>query len=146
MLDRLAVSMIPRSMLLLGDKDAAHIFTGVSCLGQTGPGGWAVVVRAGEAVRELSGREVQTSANRLHLLAAAKGLEAVPEGRRVHLYTPSDYAAQGAQHWVKTWAAQGWRTKGGQPVKHREIWQAIAAASQARHVEWHCLKGEVRPA
>ncbi len=144
--DRLAVSMIPRSTLPLDDQDAAHVFTGVSCLGQTGPGGWAVVVRAGEAVQELSGREVQTSANRLHLLAAAKGLEAVPAGSRVHLYTPSDYAAQGAQQWVKTWAAQGWRTKDGQPVKHREIWQALVAAGEAHHVEWHCLKGEVRPA
>ena len=144
--DRLAVSMIPRSTLPLDDKEAAHVFTGVSCLGQTGPGGWAVVIRAGEAAQVLSGRETQTSANRLHLLAAAKGLEAVPEGSRVHLYTPSDYAAQGAQQWVKTWAAQGWRTKDGQPVKHREIWQALVAAGQAHHIEWHCLKGEVRPA
>jgi ribonuclease HI len=31
-------------------------------------------------------------------------------------------------------------------VKHREIWQALVAAGQAHHIEWHCLKGEVRPA
>ena len=143
--DYLAVSMIPRASLPLDEKDAAHIFTGVSCLGQKGPGGWAVMIRAGGTVQELTGNETQTSANRLHLLAAAKGLEAAPPDLPVHLYTPSDYAAQGAQQWVRTWAAKGWRTKEGQPVKHRELWQAILDAGQARPVHWHSLKDGLRP-
>jgi ribonuclease HI len=143
--DQLAVNMIPRSQLPLDDVDAAHLFTGVSCLGQTGPGGWAVVVRAHDAILELSGHEPDTSANRLHLIAIAKGLESVPAGDRVHVYTSSDYATQGASQWVKTWAAQGWRTKEGQPVKHRDLWQAIDGAAGARQVNWHSLKGEMRP-
>jgi ribonuclease HI len=152
--DQLAVSMIPRSSLPLDDQTAVHVFTGVSCLGQTGPGAWAVVIHSvtaasgpfGAGVVELSRRENETSANRLHLLAIAKGLELVPTGANVHVYTPSDYAAQGARQWARTWAAQGWRTKGGQAVKHKEVWQAIQAAAQARTVHWHCLKDEVRPA
>ena len=152
--DRLAVSMIPRSHLPLDDREALHIFTGVSCLGPAGPGAWAVVLRTGEGVeapladddRVWSGREAKTSANRLHLLAIAEGLAAVPAGATVHVYTPSDYAAQGAAHWVKAWAAQGWRTKDGKDVKHKEIWQAIQAAAQARRVHWHCLKDAQRPA
>jgi len=64
----------------------------------------------------------------------------------VHVYTPSDYAAQGATQWVKNWIAQGWRTKDGQPVKHREVWQAIVTASGSREVRWHCLKEDIRPA
>ncbi|MBI4769248.1 MAG: ribonuclease HI [Chloroflexi bacterium] len=144
--DRLAVGMIPRLALPLDDREATHIFTGVSCLGASGPGGWAAVARTGDAVREITGREERTSANRLHLLAIATGLETVPESVRVHLYTPSDYAAQGAQQWLKVWAKHGWRTKDGQPVKHGEVWQAILAASEKRPVNWHCLKGEARPA
>ncbi len=143
--DQLAASMIPRSTLPLDDAQAIHIFTGVSCLGQTGPGSWAVVLRGGDMTQELSGYEAQTSANRLHLLAAQKGLEAAPPDRSIHLYTPSDYAAQGATQWVKNWIAHGWRTKDGQPVKHREVWQAIVRASQGRDVKWHALKDEVRP-
>jgi ribonuclease HI len=80
------------------------------------------------------------------LLAAQKGLEAVPQGSSIHLYTPSDYAAQGATQWVKNWVAQGWLTKDGQPVKHRAVWQAIVTTSQGRQVRWHSLKDEVRPA
>jgi ribonuclease HI len=143
--DQLAVSMIPRSALPLDDAQAAHVFTGVSCLGQTGPGGWAAIVCAADATQEVSGYEERTSANRLHLLAAQKGLEAAPPRSIIHVYTPSDYVAQGATHWVKNWITQGWRTKDGQPVKHREIWQAIVAASRGRDVKWHSLKAEARP-
>jgi ribonuclease HI len=142
--DRLAVSMIPRSALPLDDAQATHIFTGVSCSGTTG--GWAVIIEHGDVTQELSGHEDGTSANRLHLLAAQKGLEVAPAGSIVHVYTPSDYAAQGATQWVQNWAAQGWRTKEGQPVKHREVWQAIVKASQDRQVKWHSLKDEARPA
>jgi ribonuclease HI len=144
--DQLAVSMIPRSALPLDDAQAAHVFTGVSCLGQTGPGGWAAIVRAGDVTHEVSGREDHTSANRLHLLAAQQGLAAAPQASIVHVYTPSDYVAQGATHWVKNWIAQGWRTKDGQPVKHREVWQAMVAASRDRDVKWHSLKEDIRPA
>jgi ribonuclease HI len=142
--DRLAVSMIPRSALPLDDAQAIHIFTGVSCSGSTG--GWAAIIKHGDAAQVFSGHEAETSANRLHLLAAQKGLEAAPAGSIVHVYTPSDYAAQGAVQWVKNWAAQGWRTKEGQPVKHREVWQGIVNASRGRQVKWHSLKDEARPA
>ncbi len=143
--DQLAVGQIPRSALPLTDAQAAHVFTGVSCRGQIGPGGWAVIIEVDNVARELSGREATTSANRLHLIAAQQGLLAAPTDRVVHLYTPSDYVAQGAQQWVRGWAARGWRTKDDQPVKHRELWQAIVVASQTRQVQWHCLKDEARP-
>ena len=142
--DRLAVSMIPRSALPLDDAPAIHIFTGVSCRGSTGS--WAAIIRHGDATQAISGHEDETSANRLHLLAAQKGLEAAPARSIIHLYTPSDYAAQGATQWVKNWATQGWLTKEGQPVKHREVWQAIVNASTGRQVKWHSLKDEGRPA
>jgi ribonuclease HI len=96
--------------------------------------------------QEVSGREDRTSANRLHLMAAQKGLEAAPPATIVHVYTPSDYVAQGAMHWIKNWIAQGWHTKDGQPVKHREVWQAIVTASREREVKWHSLKENIRPA
>ncbi|HJW84779.1 MAG TPA: RNase H family protein, partial [Anaerolineae bacterium] len=143
--DRLAVSMIPRLALPVDDPGATHIFTGVSCLGATGPGGWAALVRDGDTVRELTGHEATTSANRLHLLSVIEGLRAAPQGKRAHVYTPSDYVTQGAQQWVKTWSTQGWRTQEGHPVKHRDAWQAIVTLAQSWQVEWHCLKGEARP-
>jgi len=140
--DRLAVAMISRPDLPMADPDATHVFVGASCLGATGPGGWAAVVRNGQEMRELAGREENTSANRLHLLAVVQGLAALPAGVTAHVYTPSDYVAQGADRWARTWARNGWRTKGGPPVKHSDLWQAILLAQEQAHIAWHCFKGQ----
>jgi ribonuclease HI len=75
-----------------------------------------------------------------------RGLETAPPGRPAHVYTPSDYAAQGAEKWARNWAVHGWRTKDGQPVKHHDLWQAVLAQAAARPVRWHCLKGAAHPA
>lgn len=143
--DRLAVSMIPRSTLPLEDAEATHIFTGVSCLGAHGPGGWAVVLRMGTATQTLCGQEQETSANRLHLLSALKGLEAAPPEHLIHIYTPSDYVAHGITQWARRWAAQRWKTKDGQPVKHADLWRTLVAQSGVREVQWHCLKDILHP-
>jgi ribonuclease HI len=143
--DRLAVSMIPRSTLPLDDPDATHLFTGVSCLGTDGPGGWAVIVRSGEATQSLSGYEAHTSANRLQLLAAAEGLKASPAEALIHLYTPSDYVVNGAQFSLLIWATHHWRKKHGEPVRNKDLWEMILAALQTRRVIWHSLKSEARP-
>jgi ribonuclease HI len=140
--DRLAVSMIARPGLPTDDAHAAHVFAGASCRGASGPGGWAAVLRQGQDVTQLAGREQTTSANRMHLLAILRGLEALPDGAAAHVYTPSDYAAQGAISWVRAWARSGWRTKAGQPVKHADLWQAILREQQRLHVRWHVLKDE----
>jgi len=140
--DRLSVRAIPRPNLPITDQTATHIYVGVSGLGAIGMGGWAAVVRDGHGTRELTGREEQTSANRLHLLAVVRGLAALPAGAAAHVYTPSDYVAQGAEKWIRAWARNGWQKKDGQPVKHADLWQAILQAQERHRIEWHCLKDE----
>jgi ribonuclease HI len=149
--DRLAVGLIPRAELPSADDGAVHVFTGVSCLGPTGPGAWAVVVRAGGDARERAGYEAATSANRLQVMALVRGLEAASEFGEAsarplaHVYTASDYAAQGAERWARAWAASGWRTKDGAPVKHKELWQALLDQAREWSVRWHRLKDGARP-
>jgi len=144
--DRLAVAAIRRPDVPLGDPAAAHAFTAVSCLGPQGPGAWAVVVREGtEAPRVLTGREERTSANRLHLLAAARALAAARPGRALHVYTTSDYVARGAGLWASRWAARGFRTQEGAAVKHEDLWRELLAGSARGVVAWHALKDGLHP-
>src|SRR5512138_2556463 len=60
--DRLAVRMITRVALPLDDAQATHIFTGISCSGTTG--GWAAIIKQGDARQEISSLAENTSANR----------------------------------------------------------------------------------
>ncbi len=137
--DRLAVGAIPRTAAAVVAADATTIHTGASCLG-SGPGGWAAVLRSGDEVWEVSGREERCSANALHLIAIERALSLVPTGTPTHVVTPSDYAAQGGERWASAWASAGWRTREGAEVKNRELWESILAQSRDLKVTWHSLK------
>ena len=145
--DSLARKAIPRADFPLPDATAVHVFTGASCSGPRGPGGWAAVLRQGDEVSTLSGRESKTTANRLQLLAAARALSATHghRRRRIHMYTPSDYVQRGATQWMPAWQQRSWKTRTDQPVKNRDLWHEIAAACAESKVRWHLAKSGARP-
>ncbi|MBI4771120.1 MAG: ribonuclease HI [Chloroflexi bacterium] len=142
--DRLATDMIPLPALPPDDPGTASLYVGVSCPGTAG--GWGVVLRAGEAGQELSGRESRTTANRLLILAAAEGLRRSPAGMPVRLYTSAEYLYRAATEWLAGWQRNGWRTREGQPVKNQDAWRALVEAAAAREVQWQIVKGETPPA
>ena len=128
----------------LPDAKAVHVFTGASCNGPYGPGGWAVVLRQGDEIRTFSGGESKTTSNRLQLLAAERALSSAQKGQRIHLYTPSDYVQRGASQWIQAWQKRDWKTRAGQPVKNQDLWQKIAAYSAGNQVRWHLTKSGAR--
>jgi len=117
------------------------IFTDGACKGNPGPGGWGVIIRAGARERELSGGEPLTTNNRMELLAAIKGLEALKRPCRVQLYTDSTYVRDGITKWIHGWRKNGWRTADRKPVKNAELWQELVEAAAPHRVEWHWVKG-----
>lgn len=140
--DRLATANIPRPGLPLDDGSAVHVFTGASCRGQVGPGGWGVVLRYGDREVELSGASPKTTGNRMHIQAALEGLHALKGACKVHLYTTSDYLQKGFTIWVEGWQKNGWRTKEGAQVKNSDLWQALLEAATPHAVECHLVRDE----
>jgi ribonuclease HI len=116
-------------------------FTDGACRGNPGPGGWGVVLRAGDRVKELSGGEPATTNNRMELRAAIEALKALKRPCRVDLYTDSVYLRSGITQWLPAWRARGWRTADGKPVKNRDLWEALAALAELHDVSWHWVKG-----
>ena len=114
-------------------------------IGQGNSGGWGVVIRSGETLEEFSGFVPETTANRLHLRAVAEGLCRAPAGRPIRIYTAAEYLHRGATEWVKGWQHNNWRTKEGQPVKNKDAWQELVAASAGAEVHWHFVKGYAPP-
>jgi len=143
--DRLAAAAIPRPPLPLDDLTAVHLFTAAAQSGRAGAGGWGVVMRFRERERTLSGREPGGSANRMHLEAAATGLEALRRPSRVHLYTVSDYLHDGATTWLGGWKARGFRTREGGAVSHRDLWLRLDRQLARHRVTWHVLSGSDLP-
>jgi len=118
-----------------------EVHTDGSCLGNPGPGGWGVVLRYQGRERELSGGEALTTNNRMELMAAIMALEALSEPCRIILQTDSQYVRQGITEWMANWVRRNWKTAGGEPVKNRDLWERLHAATQRHAIEWRWVKG-----
>ena len=116
-------------------------FTDGACRGNPGPGGWGVLLRSGQHVKELSGGDPATTNNRMELTAAIEALAALKQRCRVALYTDSNYVRSGITEWLPAWKARGWRTADRKPVKNQDLWQALAAQAERHEVSWHWVRG-----
>ncbi|HEX7822237.1 MAG TPA: ribonuclease HI [Sphingobium sp.] len=122
-------------------NDIVHLFTDGACKGNPGPGGWGTLIRFGEHEKELSGGEKLTTNNRMELMAAIEGLNALNRPCTVVLSTDSKYVMDGITKWVHGWQRKNWRTADNKPVKNVKLWQALVAATARHQVEWKWVKG-----
>ena len=117
------------------------IYTDGACKGNPGPGGWGVLMIAGENRRELCGGEAATTNNRMELSAAIEALRALKRPTRERLFTDSKYVMQGIETWIHGWKKNGWRTSDKKPVKNMDLWQALDALAAQQQIEWRWVKG-----
>jgi len=117
------------------------IHTDGGCSPNPGPGGWGAILSFGEREKELKGGEVNTTNNRMELMAAISALEALKRPCRVDLHTDSQYLRNGIMSWIGTWKRNGWRTADKKPVKNVDLWQALDEAQGKHKIEWRWVKG-----
>ena len=120
---------------------AVEIFTDGACRGNPGPGGWGVLLRYNGTEKHLYGGEAHTTNNRMELLAAIRGLEAVSGTCRIDLTSDSQYVRKGITEWLQGWKAKGWKTAPKKPVKNKDLWQLLDEQAQRHNVNWHWVKG-----
>lgn len=118
-----------------------EINTDGACLGNPGPGGWGALLRYGSTERELAGGENDTTNNRMELMAAIVALEALSTPCVVTLHTDSQYVQKGIGEWLPNWVRRGWKTSGGDPVKNKDLWERLLAASTPHTVHWRWVRG-----
>jgi len=118
-----------------------ELYTDGACRGNPGPGGWGVLLRARGQEREICGGEFSTTNNRMELMAAIEGLQALTRPCSVAVYTDSEYLRKGIGEWLPKWKAAGWRTAARKPVKNEDLWRRLEAAAGRHQVEWHWVKG-----
>lgn len=117
------------------------IYTDGACKGNPGAGGWGVVLIYGEHRKELFGGEKHTTNNRMELLAAIQGLDALKRSCQVDLYTDSQYVRKGITEWMYNWKKNGWKTAAKKPVKNDDLWKKLDELSGKHQVKWHWVKG-----
>lgn len=120
---------------------SVKIYTDGACKGNPGPGGWGVLLRYNEVDKTLHGGESLTTNNRMELMAAIKGLEALTRSCTVDLYTDSQYLRKGMSEWMKQWKINGWKNSKKEPVKNADLWQSLDELATKHKITWHWVKG-----
>lgn len=112
-----------------------------------GPGGYGVVLQYVDTKGNLHEREYsagykKTTNNRMELMAAIVGLEALTKPCDVILISDSKYVTDAFnQHWIENWIIKGWKTAGNKPVKNVDLWERLLKAKEPHKVVFYWVKG-----
>jgi ribonuclease HI len=126
------------------ERKTVTAHTDGSCSPNPGPGGWAAILEFNGNTLKVSGGELESTNNRMELMAAISALEALKEPCDVILVTDSKYVVDAFnERWLDGWQKNGWKTASKQPVKNRELWEKLFALSKTHNVNWSWIKGHV---
>lgn len=124
------------------------IYTDGSARGNPdGPGGYGTILSyvdssGTEHRKELSGGYKKTTNNRMELMAAIAGLEALNRPCEVLLYSDSQYLVKAFnEHWIDGWKKKGWKRGKNEPVKNVDLWKRLLAAMQPHQVTFCWVRG-----
>lgn len=125
-----------------------QIYTDGSARGNPdGPGGYGAVLHFADQKgvlheRELSAGYVRTTNNRMELMAAIAGLEALTRPCQVDLYSDSKYLTDAFnQGWIDNWVKNNWKRGKSGPVKNIDLWERLLKAKSIHQVTFHWVKG-----
>jgi ribonuclease HI len=114
------------------DGPKTGLFTDGSASPNPGPGGWGVVyVVDNEILDELSGKDPDTTNNRMELAALIAAYKLSPPTVPLDVWTDSNLCVQTINEWAPAWKQRGWRRNGG-PIKNLELVQELYALALSR--------------
>jgi ribonuclease HI len=118
------------------------MYTDGACLGNPGPGGYGVILLYQGHKRELSGGYRKTTNNRMEIMAAIVGLEALKERCEVTLYSDSEYLVNAmSKGWIQRWRANGWKRNKREKVLNPDLWERLLRLCELHDVQFSWVKG-----
>jgi len=123
------------------------IYTDGACSGNPGNGGYGTILIAEDDSGKVHKKEITqgfriTTNNRMELLAAIVGLEALKKPCDVELTSDSKYLVDAFnQKWVDGWVKKGWKGANKQPVKNQDLWKRLLEAKKPHNVKFIWVKG-----
>lgn len=112
-----------------------------------GPGGYGAVLQFIDSKgtlheRELSAGYQKTTNNRMELMAAIRGMEALTKPCEVTLYSDSKYLVDAFnQNWIEGWKKRGWKKADKKPVKNVDLWKYLLKVMEPHQVKFVWVKG-----
>ena len=118
------------------------LYTDGACSNNPGPGGYGVVLLYDSHRKELSKGYRKTTNNRMEILAAIAGLEALKEPCRVALYSDSQYLVNAIEKgWAERWQANGWMRNKKEKAVNPDLWERLLKLCEIHKVKFEWLRG-----
>lgn len=123
-------------------KDMVIIYTDGACVGNPGPGGYGVVIAHDGQRKDLFGGFSKTTNNRMEVMAAIIGLEALEPGCRAVVYSDSKYLVNAMElGWARSWQRRDWHKSNGERALNSDLWERLLAACYGHEVHFEWVKG-----
>lgn len=108
-----------------------------------GAGGYCTILIYNDKERIISGGDVQTTNNRMELLAVISGIEALTEQCAVFVYTDSKYVVDGIEKgWAESWRKNNWiKPSNKKPALNPDLWERLLNAIAKHVVKFTWIKG-----
>ncbi|MNK01744.1 Ribonuclease HI [compost metagenome] len=115
-----------------------EVYTDGAASGNPGPGGYGVILRAGQHYKELSAGFRMTTNNRMELLAVIVALQALKTpGQQVTVFSDSKYVIDSVEKkWVFGWLKTGFKGK-----KNKDLWMRFLNVYKLHDVKFVWVKG-----
>ena len=115
-----------------------NIYTDGAAKGNPGPGGYGVVLMAGEHYKEISEGFRLTTNNRMELLAVIVGLEALKKpNQNVTVFSDSKYVVDAV---MKKWVF-GWEKKNFKGKKNADLWKRFLEVYRKHEIKFKWIRG-----
>ena len=90
----------------------------------------------------MSGRERDTTNNRMELMAVIEGLKALKRPCKVDIYSDSAYVVNAfEQNWIGKWVKNGWKNSAKAEVANSDLWKELINLTAMHNVTFHKVKG-----
>ncbi|MFP4369378.1 MAG: ribonuclease HI [Candidatus Kapaibacterium sp.] len=120
------------------------IHTDGSSLGNPGPGGYGIVLRFGDKVKEISAGYRLTTNNRMEILAAIEALRALNKNNRyeVVIYSDSRLLVDAInKKWIDSWQKNRWRKSNKDKVLNVDLWLQLLEELRDHNVKFKWVEG-----
>ncbi len=123
-------------------KKKITLYTDGACSGNPGLGGYGGILMYEDYKKEYSGGELQTTNNRMEIMAVIVGLNQLKYPCTVDVYSDSAYTVNAFTNgWIYAWKKNGWKKADGKLVLNIDLWEQLYSLTQTHEVLFHKVAG-----
>ena len=121
---------------------SVDLYTDGACSGNPGAGGWGYVLICKSKQKQESGFALETTNNRMELIAVLEGVKAINKPCSLTIYTDSAYVHNAfTEHWIENWQANGFKNSRKQEVANKDLWLELIEALKIHNYKFVKVKG-----